>query len=173
MVIDIPQIYIWIFPKFGYQWFWMLLHWEKEKRKGRWKGGKEGETSQRVLASDGLHHIWGRQVCIIMKIMYAHNSAFEVTFMIISVPTSQMPAVPAALPGGAQLMTLLSFLNSQFFFVPIKIFFHILLSITVILLMSNSLSTFPSILLALAHGGWNWTEHYHSLGRGSNLLTGW
>lgn len=107
-----------------------------------------------------------------MKIMYAHNSAFEVTFMIISVPTAQMPAVPAALPGGAQWMTLLSFLNSQFFFVPIKNCFHILLSVTVISLMSNSLSTFSSILLALARGGWNWTEHYHSLGRGSNLLMG-
>lgn len=47
-----------------------------------------------------------RKICIIMNIMYAHNSASDVTIMIISVPTSQMPEIPAVSPGGAHYFLL-------------------------------------------------------------------
>lgn len=91
----------------------------KEKERER----REGETSQTVSGSGGPCHIWGRQVCVIMKIMDAHNSAFELPFVFMSGTASPGPAVPAATPGGAQGWTLLVCLDSEFFFVSINFFF--------------------------------------------------
>ena len=65
-----------------------------------------------------------------MNVMHAHSSASDMTLMIISVPTSQMSEVLT------WRCPLLSSHKSQFFFVAIT-FFHILLSITAILLRWN------------------------------------
>lgn len=72
-----------------------------DKRKKGNKEGKEGEREKPKDVSVRWTASYLRKVCTITSVMYAQNSASDLTFMIISVPTSQMPEVPAALPGGA------------------------------------------------------------------------
>lgn len=79
------------------------------------KGRKERKRERREKGrnqSKGVSVRWTasclREICIIMNIMYAHNSASDMTFMIISVTTSQMPEVPVVSPGGAHCFLLAS-----------------------------------------------------------------
>ena len=99
-------------------------------RKERKRERREKERNQSKDVSVRWTASCLRKVCKVMYVMHAHSSASDMTLMIISVPTSQMPEVLT------WRCPLLSSHKSQFFFVAIT-FFHILLSITAILLRWN------------------------------------
>ena len=81
-----------------------LIKGRKERKRER----REKERNQSKDVSVRWTASCLRKVCIIMNVMHAHSSASDMTLMIISVPTSQMPEVPAALPGGAHYFLLTS-----------------------------------------------------------------
>lgn len=69
-----------------------LIKGRKERKRER----REKERNQSKDVSVRWTASCLRKVCIIMNVMHAHSSASDMTLMIISVPTSHMPEVPAA-----------------------------------------------------------------------------